>query len=246
MSSLFSYLKRHHWGLIATFLSLGGTAYAVSALPPNSVGPRQIRRHAVTLVKIDPAAQRALRGRVGRTGRTGPPGPIGPSDGYFSWSPVLLIGQAAGSGATVTVPPGDYIATGGCTASLVANSYSPLTFGTATGILSATPTGQPQTTPYSANEPGSYGAITSVPNEGYAAPGHMGELEYAGAASLSESGGFSLPNGGTITETCRATTGNDSFAFGGGSTTNGITFSGYYLSAVRVATLHDDRSPINR
>lgn len=59
--ALLRYLARHHWGLVATFIALGGTAYAATALPANSVGSRQIHKNAVTLLKIAPGTRRWLR-----------------------------------------------------------------------------------------------------------------------------------------------------------------------------------------
>jgi hypothetical protein len=41
---------------LAVFIALGGTTYAVTAPPPNSVGSKQLRRHAVTNSKIAPGA----------------------------------------------------------------------------------------------------------------------------------------------------------------------------------------------
>src|SRR4051794_13706935 len=41
---------------LAVFIALGGTSYAVTALPRNSVGTKQLRRHAVTNSKIAPGA----------------------------------------------------------------------------------------------------------------------------------------------------------------------------------------------
>ena len=126
---LLGYLRRHHWGLIATAISLTGTAYAATGLAPNSVGTRQIQSHAVTLSKVSLGAQRALRGRVGpvgppgRVGPVGPrghvgaAGPAGPSDGYYASSITGISAGPSSQPATVTVPPGQYIATGGCTAS---------------------------------------------------------------------------------------------------------------------------------
>ena len=38
--------------LVALVVALGGTAYAATALPRNSVGPRQLRANAVTTVKL--------------------------------------------------------------------------------------------------------------------------------------------------------------------------------------------------
>jgi hypothetical protein len=46
---------------LAVFIALGGTGYAVTALPRNSVGPRQLRRHAVSNAKLAPRAVTASR-----------------------------------------------------------------------------------------------------------------------------------------------------------------------------------------
>lgn len=54
----------------------GGTAYAATGmLPKNSVGPKQIRKGAVTPVKLSRAAKKTL---TGPQGTIGPQGPIGP------------------------------------------------------------------------------------------------------------------------------------------------------------------------
>ena len=63
-----SYLSQHHWGMLATFIALGGTAYAAAELPANSVGTRQIKSNAVTLVKIGPRARASLRLPAGPAG----------------------------------------------------------------------------------------------------------------------------------------------------------------------------------
>ena len=82
---------------VALFIALGGTSYAVTQLPRNSVGPTQIRSGAVrsTEIKngtvrsrdvanrslgtrdISLAARRSLRGQTGPAGPQGPPGPSG-------------------------------------------------------------------------------------------------------------------------------------------------------------------------
>jgi hypothetical protein len=54
---------------IALFIALGGTGYAVTTLPRNSVGPRQLRRHAVTGSKI--AAHAVTGSRVQPNSLTG-------------------------------------------------------------------------------------------------------------------------------------------------------------------------------
>ena len=53
MTSLASYLKRHHVGLLALLIALGGTSYAAAKLPRNSVGSAQLKRNAVTSVKVE-------------------------------------------------------------------------------------------------------------------------------------------------------------------------------------------------
>jgi hypothetical protein len=49
-----TYLRRHHLAIIALFVALGGTSYAATQLPANSVGTRQIRAGAVTPSKLAP------------------------------------------------------------------------------------------------------------------------------------------------------------------------------------------------
>jgi hypothetical protein len=95
-----SYLRRHHVGLLALFVALGGTSYAAAALPRNSVGPKQLRAGAVrtsdikagavTLAKIKPSARAALRGATGARGPQGLRGPQGPP-GTFSGVTVRFV-----------------------------------------------------------------------------------------------------------------------------------------------------------
>lgn len=48
---LMTYVRRHHVGLLALFVALGGTAYAAS-LPRDSVGTKQLRHGAVVSSKV--------------------------------------------------------------------------------------------------------------------------------------------------------------------------------------------------
>jgi hypothetical protein len=57
---MLTYLRRHHIGIIALFVALGGTSYAATQLPANSVGTRQIRSGAVTPAKLSPGLQAQL------------------------------------------------------------------------------------------------------------------------------------------------------------------------------------------
>jgi hypothetical protein len=74
---LVGYLRRNHLAVLALFFAIGGTSYAAVALPPNSVGNRQLRNRSVSLVKIRRATIAALRGHTGPRGPVGPPGPVG-------------------------------------------------------------------------------------------------------------------------------------------------------------------------
>jgi Collagen triple helix repeat (20 copies) len=75
-----AYLRRHHIGLLALFVALGGTSYAAAKLPRNSVGTAQIRSGAVTKAKLERSVRAALAkaGAPGPAGATGAPGAPGP------------------------------------------------------------------------------------------------------------------------------------------------------------------------
>lgn len=79
MSSIRTHLRFGNVvALLALFVALGGGAYAATSLPANSVGTKQLKKGAVTLSKISPRTQQALRGHDGPPGATGPTGPMGP------------------------------------------------------------------------------------------------------------------------------------------------------------------------
>lgn len=72
--------------LSALFIALGGTSFAATQLPKNSVGSKQIKRGAVTSsevkngslsdVDLSPAAKAALQSRGGAAGPAGPAGSV--------------------------------------------------------------------------------------------------------------------------------------------------------------------------
>ncbi len=90
---------------IAVFIALGGTSYAVSQLPKNSVGTQQLKKSAVTSAKIKDgtiatvdlaaATRTALRGQTGATGATGAQGPPGPSVGAAAMSATVTTINAS-------------------------------------------------------------------------------------------------------------------------------------------------------
>jgi hypothetical protein len=46
------FVQRHGIALLALFIALGGTAYAAGVIPANSIGPKQLKKNAVTRPKI--------------------------------------------------------------------------------------------------------------------------------------------------------------------------------------------------
>jgi hypothetical protein len=61
---------------IALLAALGGTGYAATQLPPNSVGTLQVKNGS--LLRVDFKAGQLPRGPIGPAGPTGPQGPAGP------------------------------------------------------------------------------------------------------------------------------------------------------------------------
>lgn len=90
-----------------TFVVLGGGgAYAASHLSKNSVGTKQIKAGAVTLGKINSAAQSTLKGQTGPPGANGTNGTNGATN--------LIIRNATGTGSTsASCNPGEHPTGGG-------------------------------------------------------------------------------------------------------------------------------------
>lgn len=89
MHGLSTYLRRHHIGLVALFIALGGSSYAAVSLSANSVGARELKNASVGSPELKDGSvkKRDLRKRLmarleGETGPAGPkgdPGPAGPA-----------------------------------------------------------------------------------------------------------------------------------------------------------------------
>lgn len=96
--------------IVALFVALGGTAYAATSLPRNSVGTAQLRKGAVTKTKINAKTLAQLKGNRGPRGVKGDTGLRGPSDAYTAPSPFagfqvpagtyVIVATVAESGAT--------------------------------------------------------------------------------------------------------------------------------------------------
>jgi hypothetical protein len=96
--------------VIALFIALGGTAYAVDELGKNSVGTKQLKKDAVTSVKVKDGSllpqdfkKGALpSGAAGATGATGATGPAGPQGS--PGAPGSPGGGEGGGGGSEVVP----------------------------------------------------------------------------------------------------------------------------------------------
>jgi hypothetical protein len=112
---------------VALLMALGGTSYAVVALPANSVGKKQLRKNAVTSVKVKNGAllRRDFKpgqipaGPRGPTGPTGPAGPAGASGAQGPPGPAGATNVTVRSGpvesevSTATCAPGERAVGGG-------------------------------------------------------------------------------------------------------------------------------------
>src|SRR4029078_4855341 len=83
---------------MALVLALGGTSYAVTARPRNSVGTAQLKPQAVTKAKrapgiltIGPTGPRGLQGPAGASGQPGPQGVAGAAGGPPGPTPPLHV-----------------------------------------------------------------------------------------------------------------------------------------------------------
>jgi hypothetical protein len=86
IQGLAAYARHHHLALLALFVALGGSSYAASRIPADSVGTAQLKANAVTSSKVrdgsllarDFAAGRLPAGPTGPAGAAGPKGDPGP------------------------------------------------------------------------------------------------------------------------------------------------------------------------
>ncbi|MEH3052389.1 MAG: collagen-like protein [Patulibacter minatonensis] len=112
---------------LALFVALGGTSYAVTQLPKNSVGSTQLKKGAVTNAKLAKGSVSAdklasstvvtgpagARGPRGAEGPAGPVGPAGSSNAVFKSSVGLMLGGEKGSKPvqSIRITPGTWLVT---------------------------------------------------------------------------------------------------------------------------------------
>jgi hypothetical protein len=101
---------------LALFVALGGTGYAVTRLPANSVTTRQVVNHSLLAVDFKSGQiPRGPQGPAGPTGPTGPQGPAGPAGGSAASKWALIRGDGGivtqSGGITLAAHPssGTYI-----------------------------------------------------------------------------------------------------------------------------------------
>jgi hypothetical protein len=101
--------------LLALFVALGGTSYAVAKLPKNSVGSKQLRKSSVTSSKVKDRSLLATDFKAGQlpAGVQGPQGARGPSDGFQVSlnAPVTNLPSYFSDVLTLAVPAGNYFVT---------------------------------------------------------------------------------------------------------------------------------------
>lgn len=108
---------------LGVFIALGGTSYAVTQLPRNSVGSNQLKSNSVTSAKIRdravrradlaPSARVGSRGPRGATGPAGAAGPAGAGETVQSRKPNAVQIPPAANGSSViaslTLQPGTWL-----------------------------------------------------------------------------------------------------------------------------------------
>ena len=93
-------IKHNAVALTALFVALSGTSYAAVKLPAGSVGSRELKKEAVTLPKVAPAARRELKGTAGPKGDVGPAGAAGAAGAQGDAGPGGPPGAAGDRGPT--------------------------------------------------------------------------------------------------------------------------------------------------
>lgn len=87
---------------IALFVAVGGTAYAATSLPANSVGSRQLKKGAVTPRKVAPKTIALFKGQTGPPGPKGGAGPKGDAGPQGPGGSIMTYDASASASPTQT------------------------------------------------------------------------------------------------------------------------------------------------
>jgi len=85
---------------LALFLALNVGAYAAIKIPPNSIGPAQLKNRSVTPKKVSPAAIRLFKGKHGPKGPQGAKGLPGPAGAQGPGGTAVAFAAVNGGPAT--------------------------------------------------------------------------------------------------------------------------------------------------
>jgi hypothetical protein len=105
---------------LALFVALGGSAFAATQLGKNTVGTKQIKKNAVTGVKVKDGSLSAGDFAAGQipAGPVGPPGPKGEpgaTNAVFRYGPNREINTGTSSTSFAACKPGEAVTGGGWT-----------------------------------------------------------------------------------------------------------------------------------
>lgn len=122
LATLTRHLRRHVVGYLALFVALGGTSYAATQLPKDSVGTRQLKSNAVRSAEVEnrslkaidfargqlPAGARGPNGAPGAVGAQGPQGIQGPQGVQGPAGPLLALVKAGDADDPTPTPDANY------------------------------------------------------------------------------------------------------------------------------------------
>jgi len=125
LQAIAAYLRRHHLGLLALFVALGGTSFAAagaikgSQIAPHSIPKNRLTGRAIASLKGSRGVQGVVgaRGPEGRKGARGPTGPTGAAGATGATGPAGAAGPTGAGGPTGAAGPTGATGSNGATGS---------------------------------------------------------------------------------------------------------------------------------
>jgi hypothetical protein len=199
-----AHVRRNVIAYLALFVALGGTGYAASQLPDNSVGTKQLKNKAVTKPKLDPKVIKLFKGQKGDRGPRGLQGMPGTAAGAAS---VLNQDDPAAPPTTgvlapvgVGTPPPNPTSTF-FTHSLTAPSGTSVLIVNGITTIKFTCPGSPNSTNCVISDGGGYLDGTPIPNTDPEYPQNLSPGNSFGPISIQTSGALAGVTGGSHTFT---------------------------------------------